>query len=168
MEIKHQPCNATGHEETHSRAKRFPRPHLSKNHPPAEKISETAWEATLGRRVCQAETSAISQGKYRSYQSPIGSENPSEAGPTLCSCAPTSSPPALLAPKQQDLGAQGDRDKAAEISHVYSAGETTGVQPWGCSSSYGEILLLLSSLRRNSPLSAVFSTSKPETSLIWP
>lgn len=106
--------------------------------------------------------------KYRSYPSLIGPENPSEAGPTLFSCAPTSSPPALLAPEQQDLGGQGNRDKAAEISHVCSPGGTTGVQPQGCSSSYGEILLLLSSLRRNSPLSAVFSTSKPETGLIWP
>lgn len=43
-----------------------------------------------------------------------------------------------------------------------------GVQTQGCSSSYGEILLLLSSLRRNSPLPAALSTSKTETGLIWP
>lgn len=40
------------------------------------------------------------------------------------------------------------------------------VQTQGCSSSYGEILLLLGSLKRNSPLPAAFSMSKPEKGLI--
>lgn len=45
--------NTTGHEVVHSRAKRFPRPQLSKCSPPVEELSETVWEAVSGRFLKQ-------------------------------------------------------------------------------------------------------------------
>lgn len=97
------------------------RPQLSK--PPAGELSGIVWEPLSGRRLCKVETSAMEEGKYRSYPSPMGPGKPSEEAPTwmcgtcgTCGTCPVSPPHSR---EQQDFGGWGNKYQAAEVSRIF-------------------------------------------------